>query len=154
MISLSTPVTGGTQTGLTSPTYTVGADTPPNASSKQWAVTALGGTQTGVTVHSASSPFTVTFFRPPSYKALGSPNPSTGVVASVPRNVYKIVVRKGAIPASFQPPAVAICRANIEVPAGTDVYSSAELRAMISLLVGSLNQLSAGLGDTIVNGML
>jgi hypothetical protein len=40
-IALTTPVTGTAQTGLTSPTYTVVADTPPNAYSKQYAVTAL-----------------------------------------------------------------------------------------------------------------
>jgi len=39
--ALSSPVTGAAQTGLTSPTYTVTADTPPDANAKQYAVTAL-----------------------------------------------------------------------------------------------------------------
>ena len=60
-ISLTSPITGAAVTGLTSPTYTVAVDTPPNTWSKQWAVTALGGTQTGVdTSSSASRPFTLT----------------------------------------------------------------------------------------------
>lgn len=54
-ISLTTPVTGAAQTGLTSPTYTHVVDTPPNAYTKQYAVTALGGTQTGVDVHGRRS---------------------------------------------------------------------------------------------------
>lgn len=49
-IALSSPVTGGAQTGFTSPTYTLTADTPPAGSGgKQYAATALGGTQAGVT---------------------------------------------------------------------------------------------------------
>lgn len=57
--SPSSPVTGGTQTGLTSPTYTLTADIAPSALGKQHAVTALGGTQTGVRTSSAADPFTV-----------------------------------------------------------------------------------------------
>jgi hypothetical protein len=47
-ISVTSPITGGAQTGLTSPTYTVVTDTaPPGNPGKQVAVTALGGTQAG-----------------------------------------------------------------------------------------------------------
>lgn len=152
--SLSSPVTGSAQTGFTSPTYTVSADTAPNAASKQWAVTALGGTQTGVSVHSVSSPFTIMFGRPAVLKTLGTVNPTTGVITSVPRNTYKQIVRKGMLPAANQVPAIGLFRVELEIPAGCDSYSAAEVRAMVSAGIGSLSQQSAGIGDTCVSGVL
>jgi len=62
--NLTSPVTGASQTGFTAPTYTLTVDTAPDVNAKQWAVTALGGTQAGVSSHSVASPFTVTMFRP------------------------------------------------------------------------------------------
>jgi hypothetical protein len=64
--SLTSPITGGAQTGFTSPTYTIAVDSSPNGQAgKQYAVTAIGGTQTGVdTSSSPSNPFTVNLVRP------------------------------------------------------------------------------------------
>jgi hypothetical protein len=153
-IALSSPVTGGAQTGFTAPTYTVVADTPPNAYSKQYAVTALGGTQANVEVHGASKPFTITFSRPNSVRAPAAVNPVTGVMPNTPRNVYSVVVRKGANPGVGQNPQPAVLRADLSVPAGTDLVEPEDIRAALSLLVGSLNQQSAGLGDTLINALL
>ena len=84
--SLTSPVTGAAQAGLTSPTYTHAADTPPDVNAKQYAVTSLGGTQTGVLAHSVAAPFTTAMFRPKSFKALAPVNPVTGVLREVPSN--------------------------------------------------------------------
>jgi hypothetical protein len=62
--SPTSPVTGAAQTGLTSPTYTLSTDVAPSINGKQHAITALGGTQTGVNSHSVAAPFTCTFVRP------------------------------------------------------------------------------------------
>lgn len=153
-ITLSTPVTGGAQTGLTSPTYTITADTPPTANSKQWAVTALGGTQTGVNAHSVAAPFTVACFRPANFKSLSPVNAATGQLRGVPINTYKVNTRKGVLPLAGQPFKDARITSSIDVPAGSDVADAANLRAMISLHIGALQQISAGLGDTVVNGLL
>lgn len=150
----SSPVTGGPQTGLTSPTYTLTADTPPDNNAKQYAVTALGGTQTGVSVHSVGSPFTLTMFRPKSYKSLGSPNPSTGVISNVPRNQFKIIVRKGMLPLAGQPTQVAIYTLTCDNPAGADTASPQEIRAALSLMFGALWAESADIGDTEISGLL
>lgn len=152
--SPSSPVTGGAQTGLTSPTFTLTTDVAPDVNGKQHAVTALGGTQTGVRTHSVSDPFTVTFVRPKSPKALPSPNAVTGKYASVPRNVYGLIVRKGVNYAANQAPETCIARLSIDVPAGSDAYDAANIRALMSLLVGILNQQSAGAGDTLVSGII
>lgn len=153
-VSLTSPVTGSAQTGFTSPTYTVVVDTPPNAYSKQWAVTAVGGTQTGVDVHGASKPFTVTFSRPNQIRAAPVPNPVTGVMPNSPRNVYSIIVRKGANPGVNQNPQIAVLRCDLAVVAGSDLVEPEDVRAGLSLLIGSMSQQSAGLGDTMVNGLL
>jgi hypothetical protein len=152
-ISLSTPVTGGAQTGFTSPTYTIALDVAPDVNGKQWAVTALGGTQTGVRTHSATDPFTLTYVRPKLQKGIGRPHPVTGLLPTVPKNTHLIIVRKGAYPLAGQPPSAFITRCALDVPAGSDTADPAQLRAAISLLIGALSQFSAGLGDTLVTGL-
>lgn len=151
-ITLSSPVTGAAQTGFTSPTYTVEDMAAPTHFQTQYAVTALGGTQTGATAHSVSSPFTVTFERPRALKVLGLPNPN-GFYAQVPVNTYKVRTRKGVTPAADQPDRIAPIVTEIGVPAGADSYDAAELRAALSLHIGSLEQLSADIGDGLVTGL-
>lgn len=152
-ISLTSPVTGAAQTGFASPTYTIAADnSPPGDPGKQYAVTALGGTQAGVSVHAISSPFTINFTRPASPKVLGTPNPVTGVVGSVPMNTYKVIVRKGVTPLAGQPIKPMVCRATLDVPAGSDLADPANIRAGLSLFIGALWQQSPGLGDTTISG--
>lgn len=153
-VSLSTPVTGLAQTGLTSPTYTLTADQPPDVNAKQWAVTALGGTQTGVVTHTASSPFTVAFWKPRILKILGKPNPTTGLISNVPKNAHKVITRKGVTPAAGQPPQLLIVTTTMDCPAGAETYDAANVRAALSLHFGSLSQQSAGVGDSVVQGIL
>lgn len=150
----ASPVTGGAQTGLTSPTYTLTVDTPPGPNAKQWAITALGGTQTGVDVHAVSKPFTLTVFRPLQLRQLGVPNPVTGVLSTVPRNVYSVVTRKGALPLAGQAAQTAIMKSTFEVPVGTDLAEPEELRAAASLHFGALWAQSSGLGDMLVSGIM
>lgn len=153
-VSVTSPVTGTAQTGLTSPTYTVVADTPPNAYSKQYAVTALGGTQTGVDVHGASKPFTITFSRPPVIRQAPNVNPVTGVMPQAPRNSYSVIVRKGTSPGVNQNPQTMVLRCDLGVVAGADLQEPEDIRAALSLLIGALSQQSAGLGDTLINNLL
>lgn len=150
----SSPVTGAAQTGLTSPTYTIASDVAPDVNGKQYAVTALGGTQTGVAVHSVSSPFTVTYFRPKTYKSLGTVDPNTGQLRAVPMNVHKVIVRKGVLPLAGQPASTMRATLSLEVPAGSDTADAEDIRAALSLLIGVLNQQSAGIGDTVVTGVV
>lgn len=152
--SLSSPITGAAQTGFTAPTYTLTTDIAPAVNAKQFAVTALGGTQTGVDTHSVSKPFTITFFRPAVLKTLPAPNAITGVIKQFPNNVYKLITRKGAVPSANQLTLVPRITTSIEVPAGIDTYEPEELRAMLSAHIGALNQQSAGIGDSIVSGII
>jgi len=154
-LTLTTPVTGAAQTGFTSPTYTLAVDTAPTSAGKQYAVTAIGGTQAGVDASSSPSrPFTVTNSRPASLRSLGVVDPVTGVLRSVPRNKYTILVRKGVTVLAGQAPVVLQARAEIDVPAGADTADPANVRAALSLFIGALTQMSASMGDTTVTGVI
>lgn len=153
-ISVTSPVTGTAQAGLTTPTYTLVTDIAPNINGKQWAVSALGGTQSGVSVHSVAAPFTISCFRPQNLKGLGKPNPVTGVIANVENNVYKVITRKGVLPLAGQPYKNMVITTEISVPAGADLASPAEIRAALSAHFGAVNQQSAGIGDTTVSGII
>lgn len=150
----TSPLTGGAQTGLTSPTYTLTADVSPNSHSEQYAVTALGGTQTGVEAHTVSSPFTITMERPAQFRQLGTPNPSTGVISNVPRNVYVLRTRKGVQPAADQPKVTMLVETKISVPAGADSYDAASVRAALSAHFGTISDGSSDIGDICIDGIL
>lgn len=150
----ASPATGATVTGLTSPTYTLTTDVAPNINGKQYAVTALGGTQTGVSTNTVSKPFSISFFRPAVLKTLPQANPVTGVIKNVPMNTYKLITRKGASPAANQNPIVGRITTTIEVPAGTDTYEPEELQAMISAHFGVGWASASGIADTVVSGVI
>jgi hypothetical protein len=132
----------------------VANDVAPDINGKQVAVTALGGTQTGVRAHAVSDPFTLTVFRPRNPKGLQTPNPVTGRYGSVPKNTYTVVIRKGVNFAANQAPEVALIRISMDIHAGADAYDSANIRAALSAGFGLIAQQSAGIGDLTVNGVL
>lgn len=150
----SSPVTGAAVTGLTSPTYTLAIDVAPSINGKQYAITALGGTQTNVDTNTVSKPFTVSFFRPVALRVLPAVNPTTGVIKNVPMNQYKMITRKGVQPALNQSLMVARITTIIEVPAGSDTYEPEDLRAMISAHFGTGWAQASGIADTVITGVL
>jgi hypothetical protein len=154
-LTVSSPVTGGAQTGFTSPTYTIAVDTAPTSAGKQYAVTAIGGTQTGVdTASSPSKPFTITLSRPAVLRTVGAIDPVTGALRSVPRNTYKVITRKGVLPLAGQPAVVFPITTTLDVPAGADIADLANVRAALSLHIGALTQISASMGDTLGTGVI
>lgn len=150
----ASPVTGAAVAGLTTPTYTLTTDTAPTINGKQFAITALGGTQTGVDLNTVSKPFSVSFFRPASLRALPQANPLTGVIKNVPLNTYKLITRKGVLPAANQVPIVARITTIIEVPAGADTFEPEDLRALVSLHFGVGSAQASGIADTIISGII
>lgn len=150
----STPITGSAQTGLTSPTYTIVSDQNPDNNGKQVYVSALGGTQSGVLAHTVASPFTCSMFRPRVLKTLQPVNPVTGVLRSVPMNVYKAITRKGVLPLAGQSAKTAHITSEFAIPAGSDLADNLSLRAMISCHIGLLTQLSNELGNSVTTGTI
>jgi hypothetical protein len=150
----SSPVTGAAITGLTSPTYTIVADVAPNINGKQYAVSALGGTQTGVDINTVSKPFTITFFRPAVLRTLPQANPVTGVIKNVPMNTYKLITRKGVSPAANQNPMVARVTTIIEIPAGADAYEPEDVKALLSAHIGTAWSQADGIATTVTTGVI
>lgn len=153
-VALTSPVTGSAQTGFTTPTYTAVVDTPPDANSKQWAITGVTGAGNTPDLHTGSSPFTICFKRPATVRSAPQVNPVTGVIGNSPRNVFSVMVRKGMSPGTNQNPQTAVFRCDLSVVAGADVVDATDIRAALSLLIGSLNQQSAGIGDMLINAVL
>lgn len=147
-------VTGAAVTGLTSPTYTLTSDVAPSVNGKQFAVTALGGTQTNVDANSVSRPFTLTFYRPTVLRSLPTANPVTGVIKNIGRNTYKLITRKGMQPAANQSSQVAIITTTIELPAGADVYEPEDIKALLSCHFGAGYSNASGIADTVLTGVL
>jgi len=153
-ISITSPITGGAQTGHATPAYTGVADTAPDISGKQFAITGVTGTVPGFRAHTVSDPCTVTIFRPKAVKVLQSANPVTGRYGAIPKNQYVCIVRKGVNYAANQAPEVAILRMTVDVPAGADAYDGNSCRILMGLAVGALNQQSAGFGDMLTNAII
>jgi len=153
--TITSPVTGAAQTGLTTPTYTLAVDTAPTSAGKQYAVTAIGGTQTGVDASSsAARPFTITGSRPPVLRQLSAVDPITGQLRNVPVNTYNLLVRKGVTPLSGQPASLMQIRVQISIPAGAEVADAPNVRAALSLMFGAIAQISSSVGDTVITGVI
>lgn len=151
-ISVTSPITGSAQTGFTAPTYTNVSMAGPDANVKQYAVTALGGTQVGADVHSVSRPFTISFWYPKILRVLPGLN-SAGQLPSVPMNVYKWITRKGVTPLAGQPSVTLVITTEMAIPAGSDTADAPNIRAALSAHFGTIAQQSAGNGDTLVSGV-
>lgn len=152
-VSITSPVTGAAQTGFTSPTYTVSEQSSgPSAHSRQWIVTACGGTQSGVDAHSISNPFTVTLQSPATLKGVGQPNGVTGVLGQQPRNKYILRVRKGGVPLAGQAEQIVLAEVQYFVPAGVDSAEPNSIRAVNSILGGILSTDGDTISDSMVTG--
>ncbi len=146
-------ITGEAVTGLTSPTYTLTADSAADAFTRQSVVTTLGGTQTGVSAHTIGSPFTVTVRRPKSLRTVGRPN-LAGVITNVGRNTFTRLIRKGVTPATNQNVAIAIDRREWEVPAGSETFDTVSVKALISFSNGFDKANTQGIVDTLSSALV
>lgn len=153
-MDIPTSLTGADGTGLTSPTFTTSPMGGPKPGSLMSTVTALGGTQTGVEVNSASRPFTLTIEIDP-VQGLPPLNSNTGIpTARVPRNRIRVRCRKGVDIVSGQPPQIAVFTAHAEVPAGADVVDPESVRSAWSAFVGLLKQRDNEIIDGLLAGSL
>ncbi len=147
-------VTGDTMGVFTTPGYTVTADTPPpGVKGKQYAISALTGTQTGVEANAIGEPFSFTYSGPVSPKGVGALSSATGRPLVTPRNTHKCITRKGVevVTGYFVPMNITT---TFDVPAGSEIKDSESIRAAINLHVNAMKQIVSGLGDTIVTGVI
>jgi hypothetical protein len=122
---------------------------------RRWYVTTVA-TANSANAHLVSSPFYIELIRPASFKS-GPVYDQTGsrvISGQNNRNTYRIRVAKGVQTASGLTPAVMLLDMAIHVPAGADVNDAANVRVALSLLGGFINEDSANLCDTFVNGLV
>lgn len=131
-IDLSTTLTGVVLNGFTAPTYLLAADQAPAQNARQAYVSTLGGTQTGVTAHSVSDPFTFTVYRPKNVVLPPRPNPISGTVGNAGYNVIRTLVRKGTKPLVGQNAQVSTIDIKASIIAGAEVYDLANVAALYS----------------------
>jgi len=149
-MAITSPITGSAQTGFSSPSATIvrGAQ---KANGVDFAVTALSGMGSS-TSNTASSPFVVSVEKPVSIK---TPKVSAaGIVYSPGRNRHRIATLKGMAAIASFPSIPGIAETFIAVPAGAEEGDPNNIRAMISVHIGVLQQYSAALGDQVVSGVV
>lgn len=148
----TTPVTGAAVVGKTNPTYTITEGDQPSLVSRQWYVSAVGGTQMGVDIHTREAPFTVAFFRPGALAPMPGVGPN-GLLGKVTRDVWKLVFRKGGTPSvgsdfiPFYKPDII----RVELDFST-LRDDVQRGALISMAFGFLFQNSAAIESAISNG--
>lgn len=152
-ISLASPISGALVSGFTTPSFTVAVDTPPNAFSRQWYVSAVSGA-TGVEAHTVSKPFTVTFFRPQTLTRAPQPNALTGVIVPSGTNGYRVLTRKGTLVGANSSVRNINVETRIPVPAGAETYAIQDVKAALSLHIAALEQYLDGLVTTVQTGSL
>lgn len=153
-VSISGTITGGAQTGFTTPGYTVTQDNAVDGNVKRWVVTALTGTQASVRTHTVSDEFSFTVVKPRVMKMIQAFSSLLPNQFKPNFNRYWLIFRKGGIPASGLVSVPQVIRCPIDIAAGVDSYDAAQVRALTSFFVGVVNSISSGLGDTLCNGVL
>lgn len=151
-LSVSSPVTGAAITGLTSPTYTLADDVALTDNALQYAVTALGGTQSTVLTSNIDTPFTVTVVRPSKWKSY-----VMNLVGRAPvMNRINLIIRKGLASNAADGSSltgVGNVTISVNVPAGAVSVDPNSVRAMLSLASGVFEAKIGGIFDTLNTGV-
>jgi hypothetical protein len=132
----------------------VAADLAPSNNGKQYAVTALGGTQTGVVVSSVANPFTLTTFKPSVLVQAPPVNAAGLFTGPVGRNVFSVITRKGLIPLAGQSPIVGIIETKISLPAGCTDADTNSVAALVSAHIGALSNQSTDIVTMCKSGVV
>lgn len=144
-------ITGIVLNGFTAPVYNMTVDTAPTGIQKQSVVSSLGGTQTGVRVHSPSDPFTVAVLK--GATAVFPKVNLQGYLGRAGRNKYTLLLRKGTIPLVGQIPQISDMRIEVNVVSGAEVNDKANVAALFSAGAALLNREAANYMDTTFTGV-
>lgn len=149
-ITLTGSVTGSAVTGLTSPTFTLAADTAPESNGKQGLVSALGGTQSSVQAHTLSMPFTLMYAKPRVF------NSNQNVLGSkVQMNKHTLIARKGLLcDTSSTVPKIGLIRTSFEIPVGAETNDTNSVKSMISAYAGWLHTHVDEVATAITSGSI
>lgn len=151
-LDINTVTPAVTTSNLTNATFTSVTASASDSISEVHIVSVLGGTQTGVLLHSVDSPFKFIARLPATIKKL-SGLLTNGLYSSVPKNTYKLFVQKAVKVTSVQS-SVANLTITIDVPAGCTVQDPASLDAMIIYAAEQLKRNGPALCGIVRTGSL
>lgn len=153
-LTITGTIAGTAVTSAASPVFTATEDTSAGPNFRRWYITTVASAN-GASAHSVSSPFYIELHRPAVFK----PQPiydQTGtriVSGPIGRNTYKIRIVKG-VATSTSTPSILLFEGAFQVPAGSDTADAPNVRVVLSLLGGLINEDSANLAETFVTGLL
>lgn len=156
-LQLTSPLSGVAQTGQTSPTFTLTADTAPDTNGKQWVVSALGGTQGNASANTVGFPFVITLWRPKVWKAFtGAIASLVGFNRSVPRNEWTYKTIKGVAVNSVGGISIAEIETRVRIPVGAFTSSNGpdDLKSLHACHLGMLTQTGSQFYDNEAAGTL
>lgn len=136
-ISLAGPTAAGTTTALTAATYTFLPDMANDNRTKVFYVSAVGGTQSGVTVHRGDKPKQWMIKRPAVIKTPSAYNQVSGRYGRVPKNVVRTIF-KGAADIAANQPEPLLVTTDFSIPAGAPVYDRANVEACVLASIAAL----------------
>lgn len=136
-INLAGPTAAVTTSQLTAATYTFVTDMAQDARSKVFVVSALGGTQTGVSAHTVDAPKQMIFKKPASFAQPSGYNQVSGRYGKVPKNTTRVMFRGSAKVAANQWEGLPISM-DIGVPAGAVSYDRANVEASVTAFIAGL----------------
>jgi len=148
-LPITAAVTGAAISPLTSPSFGLSVDVPPNTNTLAYMVTGnsiAGGT---AQVHTNATPWQLRISRPANIKTLRDiTRNSSGVAIKIPANNYSVTQKRSMYcNAANTEIAAGLVTTTITVPAGADQYSFVILAEMLSLQIGvlttKLNELKA-----------
>lgn len=149
----SSPITGAPCTDyLTSPTYTVSATSGPVQNSRSAVVTALGGTQANVGVHSVDGPFQIIYTWPNPFKTVGQLVAGLFGKVSVPKNKAVLTLKKNTS-VSSEAADDTLIRIEVIVPVGSALFAPNEVAAAISCAAGVFYADADEIAKTMIAGV-
>lgn len=138
-ISLTGPTAAITSLSglLSAATFTFVADSANDNRTKVFALSAIGGTATGATIHSVSAPKQFMVKRPSQYAMPGGYNQVSGMYSRVPKNITR-VIGKGSCKIGANQTEVISMSLDIGIPAGAS-YDAVNLEASVAMFIAGLH---------------
>lgn len=152
-LTITGTIAGTAVSSAPTPVFTATEDSSAGPNFRRWYITSTA--TSNASAHSVSKPFYIELHRPAVFKPAPQFDQTGTRIVSGPvgRNTYKIRIIKG-VDAASNVPAICLFEGTFQVPSGADVSDPGNVRAVLSLLGGLINEDSANLAETFVTGLL
>lgn len=151
-ILLTGPTTASTTPVITGGTYTFVPDLPADNRSRVAVISAVGGTQTGVSIHTAEAPKQFITKRPASIAQPSGFNTTTGRYSKVPKNVTRVIFRGSAKVSANQWEVIPITL-DLPIPAGAESFDRANVDASVLAFITGLYDQRVQICQALYDGL-